>query len=50
MLREIDEQIRKAENAVAGKAAVKRNRFIQPPVPARPSTESWMPKLGRWRG
>jgi len=28
-LRGIDEQIRKAENAVAGKAAVKRNRFIQ---------------------
>jgi Transposase DDE domain len=28
-LRGIDEQIRKAENAVAGKAPVKRNRFIQ---------------------
>ncbi len=28
-LRGIDEQVAKAENAVAGKAAVKRNRFIQ---------------------
>jgi hypothetical protein len=28
-LRGIDEQVAKAENAVAGKAPVKRNRFIQ---------------------
>jgi hypothetical protein len=39
-LRGIDEQVRKAEQAVAGKVAVKRNRFIRLIGAPGPSTAS----------
>lgn len=47
-LRGIDEQIGKAEQAVAGKAAIKRNRFVSSPAATEPSIAIWRPKGGRW--
>jgi hypothetical protein len=44
----IDEQISKAEKAVAGKTPVKRNRFVQ--LAGGRSTGRWKPKLGLWPG
>jgi hypothetical protein len=43
----IDEQIAKAERAVAGKTAVKRNRFVQLTGATKASTELWRATLGR---
>ena len=48
-VRGIDEQVAKAERAVQGTAAVKRNRFIKLTGPPRASTAIWRPRLGRWR-
>ena len=43
----IDTQIAKAERAVAGKEAVKRNRFVKLTGATRPSTANWRPKRVR---
>lgn len=48
-LRGINEQVGKAEQAVAGKVPVKRNPFVTPsPAATGPSTAIWRPRLGRW--
>jgi hypothetical protein len=47
-LRGIDEQIAKAEKAVAGKTPVKRNRFVTLTAATSRSTDSWRPR--RWPG
>jgi hypothetical protein len=49
-LRGIDEQVTKAQNAIAGKAPIKRNRFIQLSEAPTASTGNWRPKPGRWPG
>jgi hypothetical protein len=49
-LRGIDDQVAKAERAVEGTAAVKRNRFIKLSGRPRASTAIWRPRPGRWRG
>ena len=49
-IRGIDQQIAKAENAVAGKAAVKRNGSSSSPAAPGPSTATWNPRPVRWRG
>ena len=50
-LKGIDQQIAKAEKAVAGQAAVKRNRFVQlTGAHQERSTVSLRPKPGRWPG
>ena len=49
-LRGIDEQIAKAEKAVAGKTAVKRNRFVQLPAAPAASTAHSRPRPESWPG
>jgi hypothetical protein len=49
-LRGIDEQIKKAEQAVAGKVPVKRNRFIQLAGATRSVNRKLEEKPGRWPG
>jgi hypothetical protein len=49
-LRGIDEQVAKAEQAVAGNASVKRNRFIQLTGGTRASTATWRRRPGHWPG
>jgi hypothetical protein len=48
-LRGIDEQIAKAQRAVDGNAAVKRNRFIKLTGATKASTATWRPRLAGWR-
>jgi hypothetical protein len=47
-LRAIDEQIAKAEQVVAGKAPVKRNRFLTLTRPTKVSIAIWKPRPGAW--
>lgn len=47
-LRGIDEQLRKAANAVAGKCRSSATRSSSSPAPRR-STAIWKPRRGRWR-
>jgi hypothetical protein len=49
-LRGIDEQVAKAEKAVAGKTPVKRSRFIQLSGGTAASTGNSRPRPGRWPG
>ena len=49
-LRGIDEQVAKAEQAVAGKASIKRNRFVTLSGGAERSTGTWKPRRVRWPG
>jgi hypothetical protein len=49
-LRGIDQQVAKAEKAVAGQAAVKRNRFVQLTGGTKASTVTWRPKRVPWPG
>jgi hypothetical protein len=49
-LRGIDEQVPKAEKAVAGKAAVKRNRFIKLTVGAKSVNRDLGPRPATWPG
>src|SRR5215211_5892216 len=49
-IRGIDQQIAKAENAVAGKAAVKRNRFVKLTGGTRTINRDLESKAVRWRG
>jgi hypothetical protein len=49
-LKGIDQQIVKAEKAVAGQAAVKRTGSSSSPAPPRPSTDPWRPKPAPWPG
>lgn len=49
-LRGIDEQVAKAQRAVDGHAAVKRNRFIKLAGATRPSTVCWRQRAGHWPG
>ena len=44
----IEQQVAKAEKAVAGQAAIKRNRFVTCPAAPAPSTVSWRPRPRRW--
>ena len=46
----IDTQIAKAEQAVAGKTAVKRNRFVQLTGGTKTSTATWRPRPAPWPG
>jgi len=47
-LRGLDEQVAKAEQAVAGKAPVKRNRFIQLSGGTRPVNRELEAKARPW--
>jgi hypothetical protein len=49
-LRGIDEQVAKAEKAVAGATPVKRNRFVQLSGGTRASTRRPRPRPGPWPG
>ncbi len=49
-LRGVDEQISKAEKAVAGKTAVKRNRFVQLSGGTKSVNRELEAKPGRWPG
>src|SRR4051812_7719548 len=49
-LRGIDEQVAKAESAVAGTTPVKRNRFVTLTGGTSRSTARWRPRPGRWPG
>jgi len=49
-LRGIDEQIAKAERAVAGKVPVKRNRFITLVGADKSVNRVWRPRRARWPG
>jgi hypothetical protein len=49
-LRGIDDQVRKAEQTVAGKAAVKRNRFIQLSGGTKSVNRELEAKAARWPG
>ena len=48
-LRGIDEQVSKAEQAVAGKTPVKRNRFVQLAGGTRTVNRQLVEKAGHWR-
>jgi hypothetical protein len=49
-LRGIAEQVAKAENAIAGKAPIKRTGSSSSLVTPTASTGSWRPRRGRWPG
>jgi hypothetical protein len=49
-LRGIDEQVTKAEKAVAGKVPVKRTGSSSCPAARGPSSASWRTKPGHWPG
>jgi hypothetical protein len=49
-LKGIDQQILKAEKAIRGEAAIKRNRSSSSPAAPRSSTVTWRPKRVPWPG
>ncbi len=49
-MRGIDEQVAKAEKAIAGATPVKRNRFVQLSGGTRSVNRAWKPKPEPWPG